>query len=190
MTKQYGFYFDADRCIQCRACEIACKSANGIEPGPRWRRVIDIWEGDFPNVTRTFFSLACMHCGKPACVEVCPTGAISKRAEDGIVVVDRDKCNGCQECASACPYDVPQFGDDGTMQKCDFCIETSKEPACAVSCPTEALLYGTMEELSELVAAKAAEKLPGSTDPSIFVLNKLGNNTVHKAFARKQSLAK
>jgi len=119
-----------------------------------------------------------MHCGKPACEEVCPTGAISKRAEDGIVVVDRNKCNGCQECFSACPYHVPQFGDDGTMQKCDFCIERGLEPACTAHCPTEALQYGTMEELSKLATEKAAQRLIGPAEPSIFISNKLGDNNI------------
>ena len=171
MTKQYGFYFDADRCIQCRTCEVACKSTHNIEPGVKWRRVIEIWEGEFPNITRTFFSLACMHCGKPACVEVCPTGAISKRAEDGIVVVDRDKCNGCRECLPACPYGVPQFGDDGTMQKCDFCIGIGREPACAVSCPAEALSFGTLDELLEMATGKAIKRMDGITEPSIVVVS-------------------
>jgi DMSO reductase iron-sulfur subunit len=185
MAKQYGFYFDADRCVQCLACEVACKSVNNIEPGPRWRRVIDIWEGEFPGIARTFFSLACLHCGQPACAEVCPTGAISKRAEDGIVVVDRDKCNGCQECAAACPYGVPQFGDDGTMQKCDFCLGLGQEPACVATCPAEALHYGTMEALAGLAVEKAASKLAGPTEPSIFVRNKLGSDVIQRRYAGK-----
>jgi anaerobic dimethyl sulfoxide reductase subunit B (iron-sulfur subunit) len=180
MKKQYGFYFNADRCVQCRACEVACKSAHNVETGQKWRRGIEIWEGEFPDITRTFFSLVCMHCGKPACEEVCPSGAIIKRAEDGIVVVDKDKCTGCQDCYSACPYHVPQFGDDSTMQKCDFCIERGLEPVCVAVCPTEALYYGTMEELSRLAAEKGARRLTGSTEPSLFILNKLGdNNIVH-----------
>jgi anaerobic dimethyl sulfoxide reductase subunit B (iron-sulfur subunit) len=85
-------------------------------------------------------------------------------------VVDRDKCNGCQECLSACPFDVPQFGHDGTLQKCDFCMGLAGGPACVASCPTGALRYGTMEELPEPVNGKAAEKLAGSTEPSIFIL--------------------
>jgi anaerobic dimethyl sulfoxide reductase subunit B (iron-sulfur subunit) len=112
-----------------------------------------------------------MHCGKPACEAVCPTGAISKRAEDGIVVVDRDKCNGCQECSSACPFNVPQFGSDGTMQKCDFCLGRGEEPACVAHCLTEALNYGAMENPSELAVGKVAEKLPGPTDPSMIILH-------------------
>jgi anaerobic dimethyl sulfoxide reductase subunit B (iron-sulfur subunit) len=182
MAKQYGFYYDVSRCIQCRTCEVACKSIRNVEPGLKWRRVVEIWGGEFPNVTRTFFSLACMHCGKPACMEVCPTSAITKRAEDGIVVVDRDKCNGCQECFYACPFDVPQFGNDGTMQKCDFCIEIGGKPACAASCPAEAIHYGTMEELSELATGKVAEKLTGPTEPSIFIFNKLGANMIQNMF--------
>lgn len=169
MSKQYGFYYNAGRCIQCRTCEVACKSTRNVEPGVKLRRVIDTWDGKFPNVTRTFFSLACMHCGKPACLEVCPTEAITKRAEDGIVVVDRNKCNGCQECLSACPFDVPQFGHDGTLQKCDFCMGIAGGPACVASCPAEAIHYGTMEELPEMVTGKAAERMTGNTAPSIFI---------------------
>jgi anaerobic dimethyl sulfoxide reductase subunit B (iron-sulfur subunit) len=170
MTKQYGFFCDVSRCVQCHTCEVACQGVHNLEPGIHWRRVAETWSGEFPNVTRAFFSQACMHCAEPACLEVCPTGAITKRAEDGIVVVDRDKCNGCRDCLPACPFGVPQFGADGTMQKCDFCIESGREPACVVSCPAEALHYGTMEELPEFAAGKSAEKLSGPTEPSIVIL--------------------
>jgi DMSO reductase iron-sulfur subunit len=173
MSKQYGFYFDADRCVQCRTCEVACKSARSIELGIKWRRVVEIWGGVYPDITCSFFALACMHCGKPACIEVCPTGAISKRGEDGIVVVDRDNCNGCQNCLPACPYGVPQFGDDGVMQMCDFCAGINTEPICAVSCPTEALDFGTLDELLHVSKGKVAKKLGGPTEPSIVVAGKL-----------------
>jgi anaerobic dimethyl sulfoxide reductase subunit B (iron-sulfur subunit) len=169
MSKQYGFYYDAGRCIQCRTCELACKSANNVEPGVKWRRVVETWNGEFPNVTRAFFSLACMHCKKPACAAACPTGAISKRAGDGIVVVDRDQCNGCQDCFAACPYGVPQFGDDGLMQKCDFCIEIGREPACVGSCPADALNFGPLDELLEMATEKAAKRMSGSTKPSMII---------------------
>ena len=178
MAKQYGFYYDVSRCVQCRTCEVTCKSIRNVELGIKWRRVTETWIGEFPNVTRAFFSLACMHCGKPACEAACPTGAISKRAEDGIVVVDRNKCDGCQKCFSACPFGVPQFGSDGIMQKCDFCLELGKEPACVAPCPAEALHYGTMEELSELAAGKAAEKLTGPTEPSVVIVNELGSKKI------------
>lgn len=173
MTKQHGFYFDADRCVQCRTCEVACKSMRNTEAGIKWRRVVEIWGGAYPNVTRTSFSLACMHCSRPACIEVCPTGAITKRGEDGIVVVDRDKCNGCQDCFWACPYGVPQFDDDGIMQMCDFCAGINVEPACTVSCPTGALRFGTLDELLEMGKGKAARRMSGPTEPSIVIVGKL-----------------
>lgn len=171
MPTQYGFYFDPARCIQCRTCETACKSTHDIKPGLQWRRVIETWDGEYPDVTRTFFSQACLHCAKPACMAVCPTGAISKRAEDGIVIVDADKCNGCRECFSACPFGVPQFGDNGVMQKCDFCIEIAGGPVCGNSCPSEALKYGTLDELLKITKEKkTGTRMEGATGPSIIIL--------------------
>ena len=174
MAEQYGFYFDADRCIMCHTCELACKSTHDVEPGVQWRKVVEIWEGEFPDVSRTFVSLSCLHCAEPPCVDVCPNGAITKRSEDGIVIVDRDECTGCGECFYACPYQVPQFGADGLMQKCDFCLEQGKEPACTAPCPADALSFGTMDELSRMAAAKGAEKLAGDTAPSMFIANRRG----------------
>lgn len=171
MAEQYGFYFDAERCVHCHACEVACKSVRNLEPGIHWRKVVEIWTGDFPDVTRTFASLSCLHCAEPACEKVCPVGAIHKRKEDGIVVVDKDKCTGCGDCYTACPYNVPQFGTDGIMQKCDFCIGLEEEPACVAPCPANALFFGTTEELSRLAAEKGAEKLTGDTLPSLFIRN-------------------
>jgi anaerobic dimethyl sulfoxide reductase subunit B (iron-sulfur subunit) len=171
MKTQYGFYVDTQRCTDCYACEIACKQWKGIEPGTvRLRRVIDVTSGTFPDVKRTFISMACMHCETPACEAVCPTGAISKRAEDGIVVVDDSKCIGCHYCFFACPFGVPQY--DGTMQKCDFCLdrlEEGKEPMCVATCPTQALRSGTMEELAKLAGEKAAMRLAASTQPSVLI---------------------
>jgi anaerobic dimethyl sulfoxide reductase subunit B (iron-sulfur subunit) len=171
MLKQYGFYYDASRCIQCRTCEVACKSAHDTEPGVKWRRVTETWSGEYPDVTRTFFSLACMHCAEPACVAACPTGAIEKRAEDGIVVVDGCRCNGCRDCLEACPYDVPQFGGDGIMQKCDFCTGIGREPVCTVSCPAEALNYGVIEDLLR-TATKEAGRMDGHTGPSLIIVSR------------------
>ena len=182
MAKQYGFYFDADRCVQCRTCEVACKGVRDIQSGVKWRQVVQIHSGVYPSATTAFFTLACMHCGKPTCIEACPTGAISKRGEDGIVIVDKDKCDGCRDCLSACPYGVPQFGDNGIMQKCDFCTEIGIEPACAVSCPAEALNYGDLDELLEIEKGKAAKRMDGSTEPSIIVF--LPEDSIYKFFIR------
>lgn len=116
--------------------------------------------------------MSCMHCGTPACKEVCPTNAISKRAEDGLVLVNPDLCIGCKMCLMACPFGIPQFGKNGKMQKCNFCLERLEEgllPACVNVCPARALHAGPLEELSKLATGKTARHLIRSTDPSFFI---------------------
>jgi len=171
MPEQYGFFYNAGRCIQCRTCEIACKNTRDVEPGIKLRRVIETWDGSYPNVTVAFFSLACMHCEIPACASVCRAGAIIKRIEDGVVVVDKDKCNGCRDCLEACPYGVPQFGSDGTLLKCDFCIKTGGEPACTISCPVGALSYGAIDTIVQGASGKTARRMEGPTCPSVILLS-------------------
>jgi anaerobic dimethyl sulfoxide reductase subunit B (iron-sulfur subunit) len=175
LERQYSFYFDSDRCVQCHACELACKSWNEIEFGIQWRKVLEIWSGEFPNVTNKSFSLSCLHCADPACVEACPEKAIVKRIEDGIVTVDQIKCKACRTCASACPFHIPQYGRAGAMQKCDFCIDRlaqGKQPICVATCPGEALKCGVVDVLLE-TAPKPAAKLSGPTNPSLFICGRL-----------------
>ena len=169
MGRQLGFYLDLDRCVQCHACEVACKAHHNVESGITWRPVAGMWAGHYPDLIYRTISYSCMHCGDPGCMDACPSGAISKREEDGIVVVDRDKCNGCEACAAACPFGVPQFGQDGIMQKCDLCIDRlaqGKQPVCIGTCPSEALCFGTLEALSRLASA---QQLAGSARPSMMI---------------------
>lgn len=104
---------------------------------------------------------------------MCPTGAIGKPSEDGIVVVNPDKCDRCRDYFSACPYGVPQFGADGIIQMCDFCVGINMEPACAVSCPTEALKSGPFDELLEMARGKPARKMDSPTEPSVIIAGEL-----------------
>lgn len=166
MSKQYGFYVDTDKCIKCWACEIACKQWNGIQAGTVARRKVhEVTTGTFPNVTRKFVSLSCMHCANPACASVCPAGAITKREEDGIVVVDKSKCIGCHYCFMACPFGVPQYTDEG-MEKCDCCIGNGVTPGdtphCVMSCPTQALQFGEMADLGDAVSQMTAAEIVGT----------------------------
>ncbi|MBW2090900.1 MAG: 4Fe-4S dicluster domain-containing protein [Deltaproteobacteria bacterium] len=153
---QTGFYFDQTRCTGCYTCVVACKDWHDIDAGPvSWRRVITIEKGKYPNLFVAFLSAACYHCLEPACADCCPVEAISKREEDGIVVVDSDICLGkddCGACDDACPYDAPQFGpeEDAKMQKCNLCLERlekGEKPVCVESCPMRALDSGPVEEL-------------------------------------------
>lgn len=166
---QYGFYFDHARCVKCHACEIACKTWNEVEVGPRWREVVKVESGSFPNVQAMNVSMACMHCGDAPCMKACPVNAITKSAADGIVAVDQNKCIGCGFCVWACPFNAPQLATvKGKMEKCTFCETPGKvrphgmPRACEEVCPTGAIITGSMAELAKLNREKAATRL-GST---------------------------
>jgi len=150
LKTQYSFSFDSIKCIKCKACEIACKQWKGIRAGTiKLRWVEEIVSGAFPDVKRHFTSNSCRHCAQPACLEVCPVQAIVK-CQDGVVIVEPEKCNGCQACLQACSFGVPQFSENGLMQKCDMCvdrIENGQIPVCVGTCPTRALRWGNLEEL-------------------------------------------
>jgi anaerobic dimethyl sulfoxide reductase subunit B len=171
-SKQYGFYFDQGRCVGCRTCEAACKSNHDLEPGVNWMQVKQEWKGDYPDISSVYFAQACLQCGNAPCIEACPTGAITRRAEDGVVVVDSQACNGCRECLPACPYGVPQFGSSGKMLKCDLCTGIGGEPACITSCPAEALYVGPLDELTGLAKAKGktSRKMEGKAAPSVIMV--------------------
>ncbi len=154
---QKGFYFDQSRCIGCYTCVVACKDWHDIPAGPAsLRSVVTIEEGKYPDLFVAFLSLSCGNCAQPLCREACPAGAITKRSEDGIVVVDKEMCLGkeaCGLCREACPYDAPQFGAeaDARMQLCNFCLDRlaeNKNPICVDACPMLALDAGSLPELT------------------------------------------
>ena len=163
MSLEYGFVFAKEDCIQCRGCETACKSWRNGVLGVRWRRVHALWSGKYPNVKMASASVSCMHCADPVCVKSCPEKAITKRPEDGIVVVDQSKCIGCETCLKECPYGAPQFSKDAKMQKCDLCyqvVDLSKDlPPCAAFCPTKALTVKKLETADKTAAEAAMKKL-------------------------------
>lgn len=155
--KQLGFYLDQSRCSGCYACAVACKDWNDIPAGPvHWRWVETMESGKYPNPKVVNITLSCLHCVNPNCIEACPADAITKREEDGIVLVDREKCLGKDACGmlckDACSYDAPQFEaeENAKMQKCDFCLERwteGKKPICVDACPLRALDSGPLDEL-------------------------------------------
>ncbi|QWF16428.1 4Fe-4S dicluster domain-containing protein [Lysobacter capsici] len=114
------------------------------------------------------FPRSCLHCEQPACVTVCPTGASYKRAEDGIVLVDEDKCIGCKLCSWACPYGAREYSPvEGVMKKCTLCIdriynenleESERQPACVQACPTRARHFGDFADPESKVSKLVAER--------------------------------
>jgi anaerobic dimethyl sulfoxide reductase subunit B (iron-sulfur subunit) len=166
LTREYMIKFYPERCIQCHGCETACKMWRGLPYGVRYRRVINLWEGSYPRVKSHGLSLSCLHCSDPACAEVCPVEAISKQAADGRVRVDTTLCIGCGACAEACPFGVPQFGEDQVMQKCDLCggqTLAGTDPPCVATCPGRALVLEevTLEE-KKAYETFVAEALKGN----------------------------
>jgi anaerobic dimethyl sulfoxide reductase subunit B len=173
MAKQLAFYFNSSACTGCKACQAACKDKNNSPLGVIWRRVFHYGGGDWvqqdgfwvPNDVFAYsVSIACNHCQKPLCVEVCPAGAISKR-EDGIVQINADLCIGCRYCEWACPYGAPQFDEQaGHMTKCNFCadmIDQGQNPVCVDACNMRCLEFGELTELQAIHGNLAAiEPLP------------------------------
>lgn len=123
--KQYGFYVDSSRCSGCKTCQVSCKDNKDLEVGPKLRRVYEygggswVKEGEsWHHDTFTYYlSIACNHCDEPACVSGCPTGAMHKRKDDGLVLVDGSVCVGCRYCEMRCPYGAPQFDAQANVMR-------------------------------------------------------------------------
>jgi len=165
MIQHKAFLFDATRCIDCRACMVACSVENNIAMNKT-----RIWVageglmGKYPDLQRATMVYHCMHCNHPDCLSACPVGAYTKRL-DGPVEYNGDKCIGCRYCMNACPFGVPHFDyDKGIIEgafidKCTFCpqrVDNGMEPACVATCPTDALVYGEREDLIKEAHARIA----------------------------------
>ncbi|HDR1155610.1 TPA: dimethylsulfoxide reductase subunit B [Pasteurella multocida] len=184
MSVQYGFYFDSDRCTGCKTCELACKDYKDLDTNVNFRRIYEYAGGDWQqqangcwqhNVFAYYLSISCNHCDNPACVSVCPTGAMHK-TEDGFVIVNEAICIGCRYCHMACPYDAPQYdATKGHMTKCDGChsrILEGKKPICVDACPLRALDFAPIDELRKTygdLAAIAPLPSPEHTAPNLVI---------------------
>lgn len=189
--RKLGLVIDLDTCVGCHACAVACKEWNdgghmapltdedpyGKEPFGVWFNRIHAFEtqpksgcgGADTAATRTMhFPRSCLHCEQPDCVTVCPTGASYKRAEDGIVLIDEDKCIGCKLCSWACPYGAREYDQhSGTMKKCTLCVDriynthlpvAERQPACVMVCPTSARHFGDLGDADSDVSRLVAER--------------------------------
>jgi len=185
-----------DLCIGCRACQVACKSWNGLPAektknngthenppdlsGNTYNRIRFIEKSIDGEVKWLFVRQSCMHCGEPACVSVCPVGAIQKDLDTGIVFYDKNVCIGCQACRSACPFDIPRYDKKGKISKCHMCIDRVKAglvPACAKTCPTGAIKFGERDELIAKAKAEGYKIIYGEKElgglGQIFAINEV-----------------
>ena len=157
--EQFGFYFNAKRCTGCKTCMLACKDYRNQDASVSFRQVYEFVGGSWSKDERGcwaqdcfafYVSSACNHCASPACMEVCPTGAMGKN-ELGLMSVDEHRCIGCGYCALSCPYHAPKVDRTvGHSVKCDGCSQRAREgsaPVCVEACPLRALEFGPISDL-------------------------------------------
>jgi Fe-S-cluster-containing dehydrogenase component len=183
LARQLALVIDLNVCVGCHACVTSCKEWNtsgaagpladldayGASPnGTFFNRVQTYEAGSYPATETVHFPKSCLHCEDPPCVPVCPTGASYKRAEDGIVLVDYDKCIGCKYCSWACPYGARELDEQRqVMTKCTLCVDriydeqlppADRKPACVKACPTGARLFGDVKDPSSEVSVAIRER--------------------------------
>lgn len=168
-------------CIDCGACNVACKDEWDLSDNNDRIAVVTHNEGKGGGrfkAGETSVPMTCYHCAEAPCMEVCPTDAID-RDEHGLVQVEKDDCIGCSYCAWACPFGAAQFPDEtastgnaGTMDKCTGCVERIEEdenPVCFDQCATDALAYGTPSEIAqEIRGDRSADMFRGDLGDIVF----------------------
>lgn len=169
-NKQHGFFFTADNCIGCHACEAACSEKNENPAHLAFRSVGYVEGGSFPDYKRMNISMACNHCDDPVCLKGCPTRAYTKHVEYGAVLQDPETCFGCGYCTWVCPYNAPQLDPvKGQVSKCNMCVdrlEVGLKPACVSACVGNALDFGVIENVPAN-REQARVEIPGFPSPEI-----------------------
>jgi Fe-S-cluster-containing dehydrogenase component len=167
--KSFVMVIDLSRCKNLKKCQSACNHMHHIHPGQSWIKVHPMQDAD--HTAPYWEPTTCMHCDEPPCVKVCPVDATFKR-QDGIVLIDSDRCIGCRFCMAACPYSTRVFNWEdpavpkevasqhyscetsvpqkiGTVGKCDFCpdmVRKGELPHCVSACPNGVFFFGDMNE--------------------------------------------
>ena len=182
-----AFIFDVGICNGCYSCQIACKDehvGNDWSPiakpqpdtGQFWLKLTEHICGTVPKVKMHYVAHLCQHCDNAPCIPACGAEAIYKR-EDGLVLIDPEKCHGCKGCIDACPYDAIYFNEDLNLaQKCTGCAHLLdggewKEPRCVDSCPTGAIKFGEESEFKSPIAGAEILLPEEKTTPRVFYLN-------------------
>lgn len=185
VMSKYGIIVNADDCVGCHACFVACKEENQVAPGVKWNH-LERLEHPAEEVIE-YFRVSCMHCENPACMKVCPVKAVYF-GPHGEVLIDQKKCIGCKGCLAACPYSAPKFSDPnkqsyfgdlkplggrsasptawttripGKAEHCTLCTHRTSQgrlPACVEVCSTKALQlvdYDNPTDAQKALIAKA-----------------------------------
>lgn len=166
--KRLGFIYNIDKCIGCKACQVACKDKNNSEIGTFFRRVEIVND----NGRERAFSGGCNHCENPACVKNCPTGAMYI-SDEKTVLHNSGKCIGCSMCVWSCPYKAVKLSEQkGIATKCGSCGDLRKsgqKPACVQACVTHCLDFDYIEDYE---IKESPSFLPSNdiTNPSLVII--------------------
>ncbi|GAB4276884.1 MAG: formate dehydrogenase N subunit beta [Coriobacteriia bacterium] len=204
---EMAILYDSSKCTACKGCQVACKQWNQLpsplvadeyeftksyqsplDLAPNTWLIINFDEVDQDvGIEWNFTRNSCFHCTDAACEMACPVGAIS-HADNGAVVIDQDKCIGCQYCVNSCPFGVPKWlepanaaapkGRENKSYKCWLCqdrLANDMLPACVNTCPTGALSFGERADMVEQAKARAEElKGRGFQNAEVYGVDELG----------------
>ncbi len=146
---KYGWFIDTRRCFGCHGCEVACKAENDVPLGNYIRQTFYKDAGEYPTVARLFLPMSCQHCEDAPCLKACPEQAI-KKGPGGSVIIDYELCQGHGSCVEACPYGAIYLDPASEKAvKCHNCyhrLEHEMQPACASTCPADAIYFGDLND--------------------------------------------
>lgn len=159
---------DLDRCSGCDTCVAACKHENNVSLGIYWNRVNVVGpSGEWPRIEGYWLPTQCQQCENAACEAACPTGATYRDEKYGLILIDKEKCIGCQSCIEACPFGARTYNEElNIVEKCTCCVQrldAGEKPACVHNCCTGARLFGDLDDpesdVAKAIAAAGEENI-------------------------------
>ena len=181
-----AFVIDVAKCSGCYNCQLACKdeyvgndwlpySKAQPEINQFWFHLLQETCGTTPKVKVKYTPTLCNHCRNAACMNACASDAIVRR-EDGLILIDPEKCTGCKECMAACPYEAIFFNEElNIAQKCTGCAHLLDNghalPRCVESCPNEVFKFGDEEDLADDILGAELLKAEEGLKPRVYYRN-------------------
>jgi formate dehydrogenase iron-sulfur subunit len=177
-TLEVAKLIDISKCIGCKACQVACMEWNDVRDDigttdgtynnpwdltDRSWTVMRFYEEELPDKGLQWLIVkdGCLHCADPGCLRACPAPGAIVQFANGIVDFQQEYCIGCGYCQTGCPFNIPRYGlKDQKAYKCTLCsdrVAVGLEPACIKACPTQALSFGSKEDMKELAAERVTE---------------------------------